>query len=348
MRKDVSRLCILGLSRRGLISASAVGIFGQAEAQVATRGTNDLSFNAETISSLPRFGKWEVIVIVSVRFATASDVESCGRIIYEAFKGINENHGFPQDFPSIEAATQLATAFIAHPLIFGVVAASEGRVVGSNFLDERDPVRAVGPTTVDPALQARGIGRRLMEAVLERGRDATAIRLVQDAFNTRSISLYTSLGFDVKEPLMLMRGTPRNELMAGFEVRPLTSDDVKACAALCERVDGTARTNELRDSLRMFTPFVVEREGRMTGYLSAATSWIQNHGVAETEQDMKALILGTGAASAEPLSFLLPVRQSNLFRWCLSEGIRVVKPMTLMAIGHYREPQGTYFPTVSY
>jgi hypothetical protein len=39
-----------------------------------------------------------------------------------------------------------------------VVAEIDGRVVGSNFLDERGPVRGVGPITVDPAAQGRGSG----------------------------------------------------------------------------------------------------------------------------------------------------------------------------------------------
>lgn len=285
---------------------------------------------------------------VELRPAVAADAEACGRIIYEAFKGINERHAFPPDFPSVEAATQLASLFIGHPAIFGVVAESEGRVVGSNFLDERDAVRAVGPISVAPSLQARGLGRTLMRAVLERGRAAQAIRLVQDAFNTGSLSLYASLGFEVKEPLMLMNGRPKSQPMPGFAVRPLGLADVEPCATLCETAHGITRSNELGDSLRMFTPFVVERGGRITGYLAAATFWVQNHAVAETAEDMKALLLGAGAASAEPLSFLLPVRQADLFRWCLGEGLRVVKPMTLMGLGWYREPQRPYFPTVSY
>jgi len=38
-----------------------------------------------------------------------------------------------------------------------------------------------------------------------------------------------------------------------------------------------------------------------------ARLWIQNHGVAETEEDMKALILGAAAASSEPVSFLVQI-----------------------------------------
>jgi hypothetical protein len=54
--------------------------------------------------------------------------------------------------------------------------------------------------------------------------------------------------------------------------------------------------------------------------------------VADSEE-MKALLLGAAAMHSEPLSFLLPVRQAKLFRWCLSEDFRAIIPMTLMAMG---------------
>jgi len=287
---------------------------------------------------------------VSIRPVVADDAEACGRIIHDAFRGIAAAHAFPPDFPSAEAGTQLAAALIASPAAFGVVAESDdGRVVGSNFLAEGDPIRAVGPITVDPSFQGGGVGRRLMEAVLERAKGARGVRLVADAFNTRSVALYASLGFEVKEPLLLMRGAPRSAPIPGLDVRPLAADDVGACARLCGAVHGLERTAELRDALGTFTPSAVEREGRITGYLTAPTFWLANHGVAETEGDMRALIAGAAAAARpEPVSFLLPVRQASLFRWCLSEGMRVVKPMTLMAMGEYREPRGVWFPSVFY
>jgi hypothetical protein len=107
------------------------------------------------------------------------------------------------------------------------------------------------------------------------------------------------------------------------------------------------RGNEVREALRLFAPMVVERGGRVAGYLTAPGFWLMNHGVAETEEDMAALLAGA-AARAGSVSLLLPVRQSGLFRWCLGAGMRVVKPMTLMAKGEYREPKGSWFPSVLY
>ena len=159
--------------------------------------------------------------------------------------------------------------WIAHPSVWGVVAEVDGQVVGSNFLDERDPIRGVGPITVDPTGQNAGVGRRLMEAVIERGKDAPGIRLLQDGFHMRSLCLYESLGFDVKEPVAVTHGKPRSAPVDGVEVRPLTEDDLEECGALCERVHGFARTDELRDAVTCRQPFVALRDGRITAYASS-------------------------------------------------------------------------------
>src|SRR5918995_4566028 len=143
---------------------------------------------------------------VTLREAEPGDTEACARILFDAFGGLHDHHRFPRDFPELEAATRLMQAWIPHPSIWGVVAEIDGRVVGSNFLDERDPIRGVGPITVDPEGQNAGVGRKLMAAVMERGRDAPGIRLLQDGFHMRSLSLYTSLGFDVTAPCIVMTG----------------------------------------------------------------------------------------------------------------------------------------------
>ena len=95
-------------------------------------------------------------------------------------------------------------------------------------------------------------------------------------------------------------------------------------------------------------PVVALREDRITAYALALNLWPRNHAVANDEEDMKALLLGAAAMNSEALSLLLPVRQASLFRWCLSQGYRAVMPMTLMALGEYREPNGCYIPSVLY
>jgi GNAT superfamily N-acetyltransferase len=290
------------------------------------------------------------VAAVALRPIEPGDAAETARIVYEAFAGIHDHHRFARDFPTLDAAAQLVDAFIGHPSIHGVVAELDGRVVGSNFLDARGPITGVGPITVDPRAQATGVGRRLMEAVLELGGEARGVRLLQDAFNTASLALYSSLGFAVREPIALLTGRPHATVTTDAEVRPLRASDIPAAETLALRVHGFERTNELRDALEApsLEPFVVARGGRITAYATTLTFFPAAHAVAETAEDMKALITGALAATDAPGAFLLPTRQSDLFCWALAGGLRVVKPMTYMTVGEYREPTGAWIPSVLY
>lgn len=282
-----------------------------------------------------------------IREINKNDIDPAGRIIYEAFKGIADQHNFPVDFASAEAGKGFADLWINHPQIYGV-AAENGQFIGSNFLTEYDEIRGVGPITVDPAVQSKGTGRRLMEAVIERGRDARGIRLVQSAYNTKSMSLYASLGFDVKEPLAQMEGTPTGEVSRDIMVRQMTADDLGECGELHRRIHGFTRNGELGLCLQSFKPFVAIRDGRIVAYASTVSMWHLNHGVAETDADMFDLLASASRQLGEPVSLLLPTRQANFHRWALRSGLRMVQPLTLMSMGEYQEPLATWFPSVLY
>src|SRR5688572_30079919 len=94
---------------------------------------------------------------VTLREPTTADIDELARIVYEAFGDIHDHHRFPRDFPSVEAAQMMIGAWVPHPQVWGVVAEADGKAVGSNFLDERDPIRGVGPITIDPASQNAGV-----------------------------------------------------------------------------------------------------------------------------------------------------------------------------------------------
>ena len=183
------------------------------------------------------------VVNVQIRQATV-DAE-CGRICHDAFAAI-ANHRFPPDFPSVDIAVGVVSGLIAHPGFFAVVAEDDGRIVGSNFLDERSVIRGVGPITVDPEVQNRRVGLELMNAVLERGAQqrAPGVRLLQSAYHNRSMCLYAKLGFDVREPFAVMQGKPLGLKVPGCAVRPATDADAQACDAgvcRCMATTGTVK-----------------------------------------------------------------------------------------------------------
>ena len=283
---------------------------------------------------------------VKLRPGRTEDAESCGRVCYEAFKSIAEAHGFPPDFPTAEIAAGFLTRMLADPGFRSVVAEDKGRIVGSNFLDVRNAIAGVGPITVDPKAQNKSVGRALMEGVHGYADEDgfVGVRLVQAAFHSRSLSLYTKLGYDVREPLACVQGPALGATVGGRRVRAAASADLGACNALCLTVHGHDRGGELADAIARGSARVVERDGAIVGYATAIAFF--GHAVGVENDDLAALI-GAADAFGGP-GFLLPTRNTELLRWCLGKGLRVVQPLTLMSRGLYNEPNGAFLPSVLY
>jgi GNAT superfamily N-acetyltransferase len=279
-----------------------------------------------------------------VRAGRSEDAETCGLICYEAFKAIADEHNFPPDFPSPEVSGGLLTSLLSRGDLYRVVAEVDGQVVGSNFLWENGTIAGVGPITIDPAAQNVAVGRRLMEDVLQRARERgfAGVRLVQAAYHNRSLALYTKLGFDTREPLSNIQGEAIEQQIPGYAVRSATEEDLAACNKVCLKVHGHDRGPELLEAISQGSANVVEHDGRISGYTTLVGFF--GHTVGESNEDLKALI---GAAESFPgPGFLLPTRNSEVLRWCLERGLRIVQPMTLMSVGLYNEPAGAFMPSV--
>jgi hypothetical protein len=179
-----------------------------------------------------------------------------------------------------------------------------------------------------------------MERARERG--AAGVRLVQAAFHNRSMSLYAKLGFEVREPLSTMQGPPMGLSIEGCAVRKASESDLSACKELCMGVHGFDRGTELANAINAGAATVVEHHGRITGYSTGLAFFA--HSVAESNLDLKALI--AAAPEFGGPGILVPTRNSELYRWCLNHGLRVVTPMTLMTTGLYSHPTGAYLPSV--
>ena len=281
---------------------------------------------------------------ITIRQATPADAASAGQICFDAFSTISSAHNFPPDIPDAQFAIGLLSMMFSAPGFYCVVAEVNDCILGSNCLDERSVIHGIGPITVNPTTQNRGVGRRLMQAALDRAVDqqAAGVRLVQAAFHNRSLSLYTSLGFDIREPLSCVQGRTTERSIPGCVVRPAKTDDAEACNALSRRVHGYDRGVDLAQAIEQGTARVVERGGRVTGYATHLAFF--GHSTTESNVDLQALI-----ASAESFAgpgILVPSRNHVLLRWCLSNGLRVVQPMTLMSAGLYNDPSGAWLPSV--
>jgi GNAT superfamily N-acetyltransferase len=283
---------------------------------------------------------------VTVRRPRPEDHAALARVCFDAFGGINRKHGFPPEIPVIDVAEFLMGYVMNHPLCWGVVAEQDGRPVGSAFVQVQHGIGGVGPVTVDPAAQSKAVGRALMDAILDHCREhrVAGVRLLQAGFNMASMSLYTKVGFAIREPLALVNGTPLGRATDGFPVRPATQDDLPACDALCASIHGHPRGPELREAVEHGTARVVERHGRVTAY--ATDIGFMSHAVAETNDELCALIASASAYTGP--GFILPLRNTPALNWCLANGLRLVSPLNLMTTGLYTEPRGAWLPSILY
>ncbi len=138
---------------------------------------------------------------ISIRPATQADLETIRRITVNAYAEagyIDDEYAYNHILTGVEANEKFAALLVAE---------LDGEVVGSVFLTraggEYSDVAHDGELefrmlAVDPAVQRRGIGRRLVQAVLERARgDAgtTGVVLTTGPGMVDQHSLYESLGF---------------------------------------------------------------------------------------------------------------------------------------------------------
>lgn len=291
-----------------------------------------------------------------LRLGVIDDAKETGKIIFEAFSGIADKHGFPREFPTVDIGINVATFFLSNPAFYSVVAEDTdetgNKIVGSNFLDERSSlVAGVGPITIDPKSQNKGVGRQLMINVMERARSKNypAIRLLQASYHNRSLALYTSLGFDVREPISTLQGKPIQAVIPGRTVRVATRSDLEPCNAVCRAIHGHDRNGELKDSINQGIVKVVLHGEKITGYTSGLTYF--NHSVGFSNDDLKALIASETITTADSYGgpgILIPTRNAELFRWCLDNDLRLVHQLNLMTIGMYNEPAGYYMPSILY
>ena len=281
-----------------------------------------------------------------IRSATREDADVCGEICYRAFCAIADQHNFPHEFPALEVAKSVVTTMISKPGFYGIVAELDGRIAGSNFMDERSQIAGIGPVSVDPEVQNHAVGRQMLNHMLDRiaAHGAPGVRLVQTAYHNRSLSLYAKLGFEIREPLSVIIGAPLKASIPGYAVRRATDADLKICNQLCFRTHGHDRGGDLRDSIKDGMASVVEHRGGIIGYASGIG--YGGHAVAESNEALKALI--SAAPTFLGAGFLLPSRNGDLLRWCFSKGLRLMQQMTLMTVGLYNEPKYPYLPSILY
>ncbi len=197
---------------------------------------------------------------MELRPVQMKDIQTCGKVMYEAFRDISQRHSFPPDFPDAGAAEGLLSDLLNAPAFDAFVAEQEGRILGSIFVSRRSQVGGISVLTIDPKAQNCGVGRRLlqhgMEFLAKQGH--TRQQIIQVGYHNRSLCLYAKSGFIASELLSNMTGQPIRVNIASRTVRRALESDARACNTLCRKVQGFDREHEVAYAIARGTAAVVE------------------------------------------------------------------------------------------
>lgn len=298
---------------------------------------------------------------IIVRTMKIEETEETGKIIVESFNDVFVKHGLPAPFQSWQAGRGLAYGYARHDPEGCLIATENGKIIGSGFIHLRGETASIGPVSVSPEHQSRGVGRIIMEALMEIGSKASSIRLIQDSFNTLSFSLYTKLGFQVHDVVLslLLREPgdfrtpspdPEGNSQSEREIRLVKKTDLPGILALDKQVMGYDRTKD-------FTLLINEGVGLInkSRHSDQIDSYIFCYLYRENN-----LFIGPGVAFNMDYLFNLLAElikrnagawmrvkifagQSDMPRFLLDSGFKIIGIGAFMVKGNYERSAGRQF-----
>lgn len=283
--------------------------------------------------------------------AQPEHIEGLAQSCVAAFNEFNDQHLLPQGTPSDAASARVMYGDLLKSDRAHVIAAlQDGDVVGSAWLRLEDDVAAFEDVNTSPAKQGNGIARAIMTSGLEAAKRLgyERIRLTQSAHNSAALSLYASLGFDVKETFAEMKATPgqRPDAKSASFVRPMTEDDLPAVEQLSKRLYKLNRRGDVAAALAKGGPGLVAiRGGVLAGYLTLSGN---AHGSSENEEDGLTLISEAARLYPGKAVFCCPLSFHSLYRKALLGGYKTLEVHNLMAYGPYERPDGVWMPSSTY
>ena len=275
-----------------------------------------------------------------LRRGLPADAEACGRICYDAFCAIADQHDFPHDFPS--AADPVASFGRLHADPGSTRRRRVGRqLVGSNFLDERSTIAGLGPITVDPGVQNAGVGggmQRVLDACGSRSSPACGcFRLATTPARSRCTPRSGSTcGSRSHAAGRALARPPRLPRPPGERARH------RSRQPRLRAVHGHDRGGEVLEAIREGSASVVEHGGRITGYSthrrSSGTAWARPT-TTEGADRGRAGVRRAGFPAAGPHagSPLVPRTQASGRPVDDADGV-----------GLYNEPDGAFLPSILY
>lgn len=295
---------------------------------------------------------------IVIRKMEIDEAEETGKIIVQAFNDVFIKHGLPAPFQSWQAGQGIAYGYAGHDPEGCLVATENGKIIGSGFIHLRGDKASIGPMSVSPEHQNKGLGRAIMEALLKIGSKASSIRLIQDSFNTVSFSLYTKIGFQARDVVLslLLREpadyhppsrSPAASATDNREIRLIERKDLPKILELDKKVMGFDREKDFNLLINQGVGFQsrMKNSHRTNGFIFCYP------------YREKIIFLGPGVAlNLDYLrDLLIEILQQNkgacirvkmfashpdLARFLLDAGFQIIGLGTFMVRGNYERPPG--------
>jgi ribosomal protein S18 acetylase RimI-like enzyme len=291
---------------------------------------------------------------LEIRPAEPRDVERAGDVNFLAFYQTALSHGVPPVVTTPGESRRYIRYLLDFDPFGGVVAEEDGDLVAVAWLHARGAVATIGPLAVDPRVQGRGIGRRVLERLIEvAGKGVPQIRLVQESYNVASLGLYLRAGFRVVTPLLdlqLPAGSPgvSPRVPPGLAIRPASTEDRTRLVARDARAFGATRAQSVDLYLGRGRVMVVEEGQSLTGYAMGmgfeATAFLGS--ASADDPDVLLALLGTVAsdlaAHGHAVRTLVPATDRRLVDGLLGLGFRVFRACQYMVRGGGTAPPPNY------
>ncbi|TVV70368.1 GNAT family N-acetyltransferase [Sphingomonas solaris] len=226
----------------------------------------------------------------------------------------------------------------------GIVAEMGGKIVGTTiWWPCGDKVATLGIVIVSRTHRGAGIGRIVMEAVLDAIGDRTILLNATDD----GLPLYRKLGFQGVSEILQHQGAafsvPIVPLEAGERLRPVGLRDADRVAALVEGATGLHRPALMAALLKKARGVVIDREGELLGvalFRRFGRGYVVGPVVAPDPHRARALISHWVGSRAGKFTRLDITGESRLGEWLDELGLVRVGRVVTMVKGEPPVPTG--------